>query len=272
MLKCGIHPCASKCHQISDHSKMQCDHILYSTCPKGHQKPWKCHAGPPDTCSRCTEDTKIAERRQKAAFIAQEKRDREQRLQDQRMADLEAQIQQEQTALRDRQLAEEREQAYERRKVDLQNLLNSTQAPYPKPAPSNPTPTNPASSNPVSTNAASSTPVEENTTTSSSPPKPTIHTAPNSPPQPNKATASTPSAAPKKRGESEAENEWQRQKQVEGAKNQPIDAIMEMGGLEKVKSEILKIKAKADVIARQGSSLKKERFSVSMLGNPGTGS
>jgi hypothetical protein len=64
---------------------------------------------------------------------------------------------------------------------------------------------------------------------------------------------------------------WQRQKDLEGADNEAIDAIMEMIGLEEVKSQVLDIKAKIDTAVRQNASLKDERFNITFLGNPGTG-
>ncbi|EKM48078.1 uncharacterized protein PHACADRAFT_109430, partial [Phanerochaete carnosa HHB-10118-sp] len=70
---------------------------------------------------------------------------------------------------------------------------------------------------------------------------------------------------------SKAEREWQRQKNTEGAHNPAIDAIMEMTGLEEVKAQVLRIKAKIDTTQRQGASLKDERFNVVLRGNPGTG-
>ena len=46
---------------------------------------------------------------------------------------------------------------------------------------------------------------------------------------------------------------------------------MEMIGLEQVKSQVLRIKAKVDTSIRQNTDLKKERFGLVLLGNPGTG-
>jgi hypothetical protein len=231
---------------------------MYSNCPKGHQKPWKCHVGPPDACSRCAEDIKIAEKRQKAAFLAQEKAEKDQREHDRRMAELDEQIEQRRVALRNRQLAEERERAYELRQKDLQNMADPN--PVPPPGPASPS---------AGSSAATSVPPAE-IKEPDSPAQSTQPTQVAPSPAPSKPTP-TPPVLPPKRKESEAEKEWKRQKQVDGAKNQPIDSVMEMGGLEKVKQEILNIKAKAEVTERQGSSLKRERFSVSMLGNPGTG-
>lgn len=71
--------------------------------------------------------------------------------------------------------------------------------------------------------------------------------------------------------ESAAEKEWQRQKDVEGASNDAIDAIMDMVGLEEIKAGVLKIKATVDLAQRQGTSITRDRYNVCMLGNPGTG-
>ncbi len=70
---------------------------------------------------------------------------------------------------------------------------------------------------------------------------------------------------------SPSELEWSRQKRVENASNDAIDALMAMTGLEKVKSQVLKIKAKIETAQRQGTDLKRERFGIVLLGNPGTG-
>ena len=70
---------------------------------------------------------------------------------------------------------------------------------------------------------------------------------------------------------SPAKDEWQRQKDVDNASNSAIDSIMDMIGLEDVKAQVLKIKAKIDTTLRQHTDLKGERFGVVLLGNPGTG-
>ena len=71
--------------------------------------------------------------------------------------------------------------------------------------------------------------------------------------------------------EDSPEFEWQRQKRVENATNDAIDAIMTMVGLKEVKTKILAIKAKTDIVKRQKTDMKKERLGMVMLGNPGTG-
>jgi len=67
------------------------------------------------------------------------------------------------------------------------------------------------------------------------------------------------------------EQEWDRQKRVEGASNDAIDALMALTGLEDAKSKILNIKAKIETVLRQGTDMKDERLGIVLLGNPGTG-
>ena len=69
----------------------------------------------------------------------------------------------------------------------------------------------------------------------------------------------------------DCEREWDRQKRVEGASNDSIDSLMALTGLEDVKSKILNIKSKIELVQRQGTDMKKERLGVVLLGNPGTG-
>lgn len=71
--------------------------------------------------------------------------------------------------------------------------------------------------------------------------------------------------------ESPAKEEWESQKKMENASNDAIDSVMDMVGLEEVKLQILKIKAKIDAGVRQNSNMKEDRLNVAFLGNPGTG-
>lgn len=68
-----------------------------------------------------------------------------------------------------------------------------------------------------------------------------------------------------------AKADWERLKQLEGARSAPLDTLMSMIGLEDVKREFFSIKLKVDTTLRQGVFLGSERFSCSLLGNPGTG-
>jgi hypothetical protein len=70
---------------------------------------------------------------------------------------------------------------------------------------------------------------------------------------------------------SSAKKEWEHSKKHEGAQNRALDALMDMIGLEDVKTVFLSIKAKVDMSIRQNLGIKEERFGAALLGNPGTG-
>lgn len=67
------------------------------------------------------------------------------------------------------------------------------------------------------------------------------------------------------------EEEWRYMKRHDGESSAPLDKLMDMIGLGTVKSQFLKTKSRVDTAIRQDISLGKERFSCSLLGNPGTG-
>lgn len=69
---------------------------------------------------------------------------------------------------------------------------------------------------------------------------------------------------------SDAKDDWESRKRC-GEENEVLDELMEMIGLENVKEQFLCIKDKIDLAIRQDIDLKNERFSASLLGNPGTG-
>lgn len=94
----------------------------------------------------------------------------------------------------------------------------------------------------------------------------------------NKAKSPVPKKQKPKEKESEssslgstgAKAEWEAAK-ANGANNDALDKLMDLIGLEAVKDEFLSIQASIDAKIRQGVSLSEERFSCSLLGNPGTG-
>ncbi|THU96868.1 P-loop containing nucleoside triphosphate hydrolase protein [Dendrothele bispora CBS 962.96] len=94
-----------------------------------------------------------------------------------------------------------------------------------------------------------------------------------------KPTASTnsigrsgvPTSNPTTRDPSPTEQTWERKKSIEGATNNAIDAIMEMIGLENVKTKVMEIYDQIELSKLQNVSAKDQRFNVVLLGNPGTG-
>ncbi|RYP20847.1 hypothetical protein DL765_002581 [Monosporascus sp. GIB2] len=68
-----------------------------------------------------------------------------------------------------------------------------------------------------------------------------------------------------------AQADWEHYKEFEGARNDALDELMDMIGLEEVKQSFVEVKSKVDTKLRQNVPLASERFSCSLLGNPGTG-
>ncbi|KAJ4205259.1 hypothetical protein NW767_004053 [Fusarium falciforme] len=89
--------------------------------------------------------------------------------------------------------------------------------------------------------------------------------------QTNSGQPATPVPPPQFNAISSAASEWENMKKTEGASNAALDKLMGMIGLEAVKDSMLSMKSKVDTKLRQGFSLSGERFSCSLLGNPGTG-
>ena len=249
----------------------------------------------------------MQEAKQKEAFELRKKQDAEQLEYDQRIEALEKRITQERQALQEAQLAEERRQAIELKEKDLQEAtartMQAKSAVKVPPISKSPNQTLPILSSeffehlrhlspqaPLGLNAASTSTAPDPATspTVSQQPATLAGQAPTTPagPAPPASSATPTENSPsnttkppvKIKGDrfpplppSESKLDWQRQKDLEGARSDAIDSLMEMIGLETVKAKVLAIKAKIDVAVRQGTSLKNERLNIAMLGNPGTG-
>lgn len=201
----------------------------------------------PLSCQKCDQEARALQRKQQKAFELHKKRDAEQREHTRQVAELEEKIELEVQALKDSQTSKERADALQQKRADLAAMAlasrTTSSPPHSKDSPKNQKQAPPHESKPEAKELAS----------------------PNSQ---LKSGQRRPTSAYQK---SPSEEEWQRQKDTENASNTAIDSIMEMIGLEDVKSQVLRIKAKIDATTRQNSNLKNERFNISLLGNPGTG-
>ncbi|KAJ7707708.1 P-loop containing nucleoside triphosphate hydrolase protein [Mycena rosella] len=261
ILNCGVHPCPSKCHQLSDHSKMECPYIMQSKCPKGHPQSWKCHKRAPATCDKCDREARLAEEKRQKEFALQQKRDADQLAYAQKLAAIDAEIAAKNRELQDARLETDRSLAIQQKEKDLEDakarLVRGIQQLIQPNKIISPVSLNHNAPPPVPVLSSDSTP-------SHAPPIPSPSQAA---PDPRPSGHSNVLEIPV----SPSRDEWQRQKDLEGADNVAIDAMMEMIGLEEVKSQVLSIKAKIDTAVRQNASLKDERFNITFLGNPGTG-
>ena len=264
-LNCGIHSCQSKCHQLSDHSKMLCEQVMTSNCTNGHAQTWKCHQKQPLTCRICEREIKRAAEKSQKDFELQKKRDVEQQEHDEKMAKIRERLDAQIQAQKDLQLAKEREDALKQQEQDVKDaeerLRQKAEAEKRRKDEEKKRAAEQAaaSSSSIAATVIDTVKSAVNTLTSTSPNRPS----------PGKSSSKNDTG--EKKRTSEAQTDWQRRKDTDGVMNPHIDAIMEMIGLEPVKQQVLKIMDKVDVNVRQGTSLSKERFNVVLLGNPGTG-
>lgn len=257
MLKCGLHKCTSSCHQVSDHSKILCKVIMTQKCSKGHNQQWKCHESPPKACHKCESDRKDAAKRAQKALEEKQKRDEKIQRHLKEVAKLDEELERTIRSMEDARLDSEQKAILAQKRIDLaaaKERAESSQKPQHKAPPitHNDKQTNPTNLPPQKSSPVPSRPVTTSTPSQRSQLRDHILDA-------------------VKHNQSSSKKEWQRQKDQENAHNPAIDKIMEMIGLEEVKAQVLKIKAKVDTSVRQGIDLKKERLGLVLLGNPGTG-
>lgn len=256
MLKCGLHKCTSSCHQLSDHSRFLCRSVMNKKCDKGHSQSWQCHAGAPPACSKCEREKKEAMKKAQRALEEKEKKDERSRKHLEEVARYDEEMERIAQSARDARLDDEQKAVLAQKQIDLAAAKERA-------------------------NRAQNLPEDDPIATSnhqhSRPPTLPIRSSFKTTPAPKKSTQAQLSNLREhiktavKHNESPSMTEWQRQKDQENAQNPAIDKIMLMIGLEQVKSQILRIKAKIDTSIRQGTDLSKERLGLVLLGNPGTG-
>ena len=256
MLNCGLHKCTSSCHQLFDHSKVLCRTVLTQKCVNGHNQSWQCHAGAPPACSKCERERKEMVKRTQRALEEKLKRDEKIQKHLKEVAKVEEEMDQITQSIKDARLDSEQKAILAQKRMDLaaareraNRAQNSHQEdPLDIYNDDHPNPTN--------------LHLKKSSQTS---PGPTTST----PGQHSKLQEHIRAAV--EHNISPSKTEWQRQKDQENAHNPEIDKIMEMIGLEDVKAQVLRIKAKVETSIRQGTDLRKERLGLVLLGNPGTG-
>lgn len=232
---------------------MRCEHMMETLCPVGHKIVCRCYKYP-QQCSKCKEEQlakeKKLERDRKLELDRQEKQNEYAR----RLAKLDEEIELNKQALRTRALAEERELVIRQKEKDLASLTISMNQKLSKTE---------ETITPEHVPAAAGRPLDTQTGRSNIKVEKTVPIGDlKSGNKYSKSNTQFPSSA---------KEDWKRQKEFHNAQNDSLDSLMDMIGLEDVKQRFLDIKAKIDLVIRQNTDLKNERFGATLLGNPGTG-
>lgn len=269
LLNCNTHHCPSKCHQVFNHSKMLCEEIVQQKCPKGHTIKSKCHENLPlKSCPKCEKEKRDAAKQAKKKLDEQLRQDEMSRKHQRELEKLQKDFDRVHQEIQDSQLRSEQEAVLAQKRQDLSNIRDRLIQIQSTPIVNKSASTN--TSKPPARTASSPVILSGAPASTSGTPSPQPHAAQTQSPQKHK---NVPKKLQTRVGQkaSASKKEWQRQKDQENAINPAIDKIMEMIGLEDVKSQVLRIKAKVDTSKRQGTDLKKERLGLILLGNPGTG-
>ncbi|GAB7348917.1 hypothetical protein MBLNU459_g7605t2 [Dothideomycetes sp. NU459] len=252
-LICGIHECPQRCHQLSDHSKMKCKQIMKSQCPQKHEMSYLCFKKRPEICPKCESEAREKAKQLQRDHDLELERERLQKAYAQQLADVKDEIAYQRNLMQNRRDQAAQQATLQQYQKDLESLkaglanasLSNTSNGDQRPELSVPT-TKPQEVSPEPTSTSTKSPRDGN----------------------NGADGSE-SGVPEQ--SSPAKDEWEHQKKFEGVKNDALDELMDMIGLENVKDQFLSIKAKVDTAVRQCIDLKSERFGITLLGNPGTG-
>ncbi|PLN78187.1 P-loop containing nucleoside triphosphate hydrolase protein [Aspergillus taichungensis] len=251
-LNCGIHDCPSKCHQLSDHSKMDCPTMVEWNCSRGHSRTAPC-SKTSSACGRCLNEDKEQQRRRQRDLQLDADRQRKQNEYAEQLAEAQSEIAHLKRTQRDAWEDAERQNVLRQHQQEIENLKSGKTRNVPQQLIS---PTRTTNQVTVTNAGAQFTPPA---TPESTPDQPGIDKQEDSsePPEPETSSPS--------------ENDWDYQKHFMNARSEEIDKLMGMIGLESVKEKFLAIKAKVDIAVSQNVKLDRERFGTVLLGNPGTG-
>jgi hypothetical protein len=204
----------------------------------------------PATCRTCQREDEKRQRELQAELERQARRDQEQAEHAAKMAELDRQIRLLREQRADTRTAEENAKALEQKKKDLEAARHlAEQTAKASVSPKQETPPAPRTPSKISLNHTTSESCHD---------------------QGQKVSPEVDQNGGRE-NKLACEQEWDRQKRVEGASNDAIDDLMALTGLGDAKSKILNIKAKIETVLRQGTDMKDERLGIVLLGNPGTG-
>ncbi|PYH79142.1 putative nonsense-mediated mRNA decay protein [Aspergillus uvarum CBS 121591] len=246
-LKCGLHDCPQKCHQLSDHSKMQCQAAIDWICPRNHKQITPCfqHKG---QCRRCAEEDREAERRRQRDMDLDAKRQAKQQEYARQLALIQHEIAVERRLQQEKRDEEERQRVLQQTLDDLEQL--KTRGAERK-----------RDTSPTAVNADQASQKPETLPDRS---KILSQTAAASSSRATTSPAGTQALSP-------SGQDWAYQKKYEGAQSKELDQLMGMIGLESIKAKFLNIKSQVDAAVRQDIDFHADRFGSVLLGNPGTG-
>jgi hypothetical protein len=218
LLNCGVHTCPHRCHQLQDHSKMDCKATVSSVCPNKHKVRRACHDKAAATCRTCEAELRAQEKKRRRDRKLDEERQTRQRAYAARLAEIQDEIEHQKQDLKDAADERDRQQTIEQKKQDLRNLKAKAKHPPKQCSPSFPS----QSSGQASGDALA-------------PQK--VYITPKDPQADHHGVdTDSQSPAPDRKesrpdwDKSGSKDDWEWQKEFEGAENEALDLLVSMIG------------------------------------------
>ncbi|KAK4141737.1 helicase required for RNAi-mediated heterochromatin assembly 1 [Dichotomopilus funicola] len=242
------HLCPSRCHRLTNHSSYPCHAPITLTCPRHHTTKTRCST-PKHTCAVCRAEDAETERRAKRDLNLERERLRREAEYTAKLMEIQDEVDWQRRLNRDVELEGERREELKRQREELKTLKEKEGR--------------------LKREEERRKGVEEA--------RERAVKAKQKKNEVDSPTANKPDEPSDINGgedggwaASGAQAEWEAMK-ADGAESKPLNTLMGMIGLEGVKEEFLGVKSRVDTALRQGISMKEERYSCVMLGNPGTG-
>lgn len=233
-------------------------------CPRGHSLSLSCSQAK-GSCRFCIQEDQVKERRRKRDLELEQERQRKQNEYARQLAEAQEEASHLKRVRRDEFDDAERARVLEQHRQEIEDLKNPPQIPSPPASPQRRLSSGTIASTASTTEASSDSSGTPSTITEASSDSSVTVTRKSHSVQPTSRQAMPPKKT------SAAKGDWDYQKKFLNAQSQEIDKLIDMIGLESVKTKFLSIKAKVDVSIRQNIDLNHDRFGSVLLGNPGTG-
>lgn len=243
---------------------MKCTRIVKWKCPRGHSLSLSCSQAK-GSCRFCIQEDQVKERRHKRDLELEQERQRKQNEYARQLAEAQEEASHLKRVRRDEFDDAERARVLEQHRQEIEDLKNPPQIPSPPASPQRRLSSGTIASTASITEASSDSSGTPSTITEASSDSSVTVTRKSHSVQPTSRQAMPPKKT------SAAKGDWDYQKKFLNAQSQEIDKLIDMIGLESVKTKFLSIKAKVDVSIRQNIDLNHDRFGSVLLGNPGTG-
>lgn len=225
---------------------MKCTKMVKRKCPRGHSLSLSCSQAK-GSCRFCIQEDQVKERKRKRDLELERERQRKQNEYAQQLAEAQAEASHLKRLRRDEFDDAERARVLEQHRQEIEDLKNP------------PRPASPQRKLGSGTIASTPSTITEESSDSSV----TVTQS--------RSVESIIRQVMPPRKISAAKADWDYQKKFLNAQNQEIDKLIDMIGLESVKTKFLSIKAKVDVAVRQNIDLSSDRYGSVLLGNPGSG-